>query len=242
MRHPLQDRRIISYAIALGLALSAPIATLWSAKPPVNDRPLVLSITVSGGHAWVDDAALLADANLYAGERVRLETGTTAMLRIPGGFALVGAGSAFRVESGGLQIERGKFQLRQEVPSPFAIESKLFHARVGASGSAARAEFVTTETGGRITSLAGIVELTATGDATTYRLHPGESALLGDQVAQAVPANASAGAVTRFVSPVEVDRGTQQLPAALQSPVFWNDLLHSGRQGARAWRSMTAQC
>jgi hypothetical protein len=227
-----QNRRIISCTVALGLALSAPATSLWPAEAPISAKRQALSITISGGQAWADDVALSSDANLYTGERVHLGSQTTAVLQIPGGFALVGAGSAFRVGPSGLRIEHGKFQLRQETPSPFAIESNLFRAHLDvAPGSAARAEFVATETGGRITSLAGIVELTATGDAETFRVHPGESALLGDQLPQAVPANSSAGEVTRLVSPVEMDRGTQKLPAALQSAVYWNDLLRSGRLG-----------
>jgi hypothetical protein len=226
-----QNHRIVSCAVALGLAFSAPVTTLWPAEASISAQKQVLSITVSG-EAWVDDAALVSEANLYTGERVHLGAKTTAMLHIPGGFALVGAGSAFRVEPGGIRIEHGKLQLRQETPSTFAIESNLFQAYIDAApGSPARAEFVATETGVRVTSLAGIVKLTATGGAETYSVHPGESALLGDQVPQVVPANSSAGEVTRLVSPVETDRGAQQLPAALQSPVYWNDLLRSGRLG-----------
>lgn len=226
-----QNRRIMSCTVALGLAFSAPATALWPAEEPSSAQRQVLSITANG-EAWVDDAALVSEANLYTGERVHLGAKTTAMLHIPGGFALVGAGSVFRVESGGLRIDHGKFQLRQETPSPFAIETNLFQAHIDtAPGAPGRAEFVATETGGRVTALAGTVKLTATANAETYSVHPGESALLGDQLPQAVPANSSAGEVTRIVSPVEMDRGAQQLPAALQSPVYWNDLLRSGRLG-----------
>jgi hypothetical protein len=225
------NRRAASCAVALGLALSAPASALWPAEAPISAPKQVLSITADG-EAWVDDAALVSEANLYAGERVHLGAKTTAMLHIPGGFALIRASSAFRVEPGGIRIEQGTFQLYEETPSPFAIESNLFQARLDAApGSPARAEFVATEMGGRVTSRAGIVKLTTTADAESYSVHPRESALLGDQVPQAVPANSSAGAVTRLVSPVEMDRGAQQLTAALQSPVYWNDLLHSGRLG-----------
>jgi ferric-dicitrate binding protein FerR (iron transport regulator) len=87
----------------------------------------------------------------------------------------------------------------------------------------------------QVSALAGAADVTAAGNAAPFTLHAGETATLdaagGGASAGQVPANPSAGKVSRLVPQVQIDRASEHLVAAVSDPIYWNDGLRSGPTG-----------
>ncbi len=77
------------------------------------------------------------------------------------------------------------------------------------------------------------------GTPQPYRLYAGETASLDAASATTIPGQGAAspatgktaGQLSRVVPQVQIDRSSQQLVAAVSTPIYWNDDLHSSSKG-----------
>jgi len=217
------------------LLLTAPLAPrAFGAPPPTT--PVASATSIRGAHVVVNGAPMTAGATLFPGDVVRVGEDSTAALQF--GASLVAATplTELVVQTRGVNLRSGRLQVRANGDERIAVFGPFFSVDVAPLGSApSAAEIRLGGTRAEISAVAGVADLTAAGNANSYKLHAGETAKLeaenGDPQSAQANVNEPAGQVARLLPAVRIDRSSQRFIASVSDPVMWNDDFQSDRTG-----------
>jgi ferric-dicitrate binding protein FerR (iron transport regulator) len=216
---------------------------VWAAAPgssalgatPASD-PAASAASISGKYAQLNGTAMPVGATLFPGDVIRLGEASTAALRFGDSMVLAAPLTDLVVESEGVSLRNGRLQVRAGGAGSFAISGPFFHVNIASSGGVpSSAEVRLAGLRAQVSAVAGAADLTAAGNAASYRLRAGETATLDAAGGDASPAQGAAspaaGQVSRLVPQVQIDRASQHLVAAVSDRIYWNDELRSGPTG-----------
>jgi len=197
-------------------------------------EPRASAAGVNGLDAQLNGARMASGATLFPGDVVTLGADSSAALQFGKSLVLAAPQTQFVVESEGVNLHSGRLQVRSGGGSAFPVSGPFFHVSVVSSaGAAGSADILVNGKDANVSVVSGVAALTAEGIDIPYELHAGETATLDAD--GAVPAQGTAtpaaGQVSRLLPQVQIDRASQQMVAAISSPVFWNDDLRSGPTG-----------
>ena len=175
-------------------------------------------------------------ATLFPGDVIRLGEASTAALRFGNSMVLAAPVTELIVEPEGVGLRNGHLQVRAGGAGSFAISGPFFRVNIAASGGvSSSAEVRLAGMRAQVSAVTGAADLTAAGNAASYRLHAGETATLDAAGGGTIPAQGvaspEAGQVSRLVPQVQIDRASQVLIAAVADRIYWNDELRSGPTG-----------
>jgi ferric-dicitrate binding protein FerR (iron transport regulator) len=194
---------------------------------------------------------MAAGATLFPGDVVRLGEGSSAALQFGRSLVLVNSLTEFVVGPAGVTLLRGHVQVRAGAGESFAVSGPFFALNIGPSRDVVGlADIQLGGTHARVSTVAGVVKLSAAGSEVPYELHAGEAATLDvtpgnaattGSLATSAPgatpqdgqgaANPSAGKVSSVAPQVQIDHASVTSIASTSTQVFWNDNLRSGPTG-----------
>jgi hypothetical protein len=238
MKTHLQRRRVFlmhfsrlsaTLLVAASLAPRAPCA-----PPPAAGTASASS--VRGAHVVVNGAPMSPGATLFPGDVVWVGEGSTAALQFGASVVAATPLTELVVATGGVNLRSGRLQVRANSGQRIAVFGPFFSVNVASLGRGPSAAEI--RLGGaraEISAVAGVADLTAAGNANSYRLHAGDTATLdagsGDPQSTQGTVNEPAGQVARLAPGVRIDRSSQQFIASVSDPVMWNDDFLSDRTG-----------
>ena len=213
---------------------AAPGSSAFGGAPPAS--PAASATSTIGKEVELNGTPMPAGATLFPGDVIRLGEASTAALRFGNSLVLAAPFTELVVESEGVRLRNGRLQVRANGAETFVVSGAFFSMNIAASGGIPSSlEIRLVGSRAQVSAVAGAVDLTATGIASPYRLHAGETATLDAAGGEAFPgqgaANPAAGEMSRLVPQVQIDRASQTLVAAVSDRVYWNDDLRSGPTG-----------
>jgi ferric-dicitrate binding protein FerR (iron transport regulator) len=183
----------------------------------------------------VNGAPMIPGATLFPGDVVRVGEDSTAALQFGASLVAATPVTEFVVETRGVNLRSGRLQVRASGNERIAVFGPFFSVDISPLGSTPSAAEI--RLGGaraQISAVSGVADLTAAGNANSYKLHAGETATLdadsGDPRSPQGNVNQPAGQVARLYPGVRVDRSSQRF-ASVFDPVLWNDDFQSDRTG-----------
>jgi len=225
--------RICCFVVAAGILASgfASARSVFAATPA--EVPAASAANMNGTNAELNGARMTSGATLFPGDVIRLGVDSSVALQFGKDLMVAAPLTEFVVESAGVTLRTGRIQVRANRGESFAVTGPFFQLKLAPTVNApSSAEIRVGGAHASVSAVAGNADLTADGSDMPYKLHAGETADLdagnGDTQNSANPA---AGEVSRLLAKVQIDRSSRQLVAAVSSPVFWNDDLHSSSTG-----------
>jgi ferric-dicitrate binding protein FerR (iron transport regulator) len=215
--------------------LSAIVSSPSIHAAPRDSAASVFAASVMGKQVELNGSPMQVGATLFPGDVVRLGENSTAALQFGNSSVLAAPLTELVVESQSLQLRNGRLQVRVNGKVPLTVSSVFFHLHVAAEeGISGSAEIRLDGAHAEVSSVAGVTELTAAGNAS-YKLQPGETATFdrSDEQPSAAQtaAGPAAGQISRLIPQVQIDRESQHIVAEVSSGVYWNDELRSGPSG-----------
>jgi len=233
--HCLLLRRSYFSFLAGILVWAATPASLALGAGPASD-PAASVASIIGKDAKLNGSPMPVGATLFPGDVIRLGEASTAALRFGNSMVLAAPVTELIVEPEGVGLRNGHLQVRAGGAGSFAISGPFFRVNIAASGGvSSSAEVRLAGMRAQVSAVTGAADLTAAGNAASYRLHAGETATLDAAGGGTIPAQGvaspEAGQVSRLVPQVQIDRASQVLIAAVADRIYWNDELRSGPTG-----------
>lgn len=193
------------------------------------DHPRVLgAASVTGPAAFVNDAPLTSGATIFEGDRIRTGLSTTVALRFDGARLIAAPSTDFRVSSARIYVTEGILQLEAQAAKMPQLSGPGFRLLYPRTAVSPAVELRVAAAEARIVPIREVASIVTDAAEPPVTVRPGQTAVL------ALPKSSTgqiAGRVAALLPTVTIQRSTQQLNAAAQSAVEWQDELRSGPGG-----------